>query len=684
MKMNGKHVIVLLWISVFFVFFSINGWSAPQKDALTFNTYHSPKDVEGLLKDIAASHSGNAVLHKMASTPGGNDVIIMEIGTEIGKKEKKLPAIWVVANMEGTVPVSTEAALYLIRSLIDQPEQWKSKTWYILPIGNPDAAWHYFQKPLLMDARNKRPYNDDMDDQVDEDGVDDLDGNGIITMMRVKDPQGEWMAIPGNPLLMKRPDWSKGEKGEYKLYTEGLDNDNDGQYNEDGLGGVNTGINFPHLFKYHTVISGMWPGSEPETYSLFKFAHEHPEIAMTICFGKTNFCLTPPRGGRKEAVDMSKIKLPEWIGKIYGMDTTRTYTMEEIMDFAKTLAPAGFEISESMVAGMLGLGAAVNPQPEDLKFFNAISEEYKEFLKKNKMDAKRLDSEQDEDGSFELWSYYQLGLPSFTLDFWSLPQVEEEKKGDTLSPEKLETMTNDEFLALGEEKIDGFLKASGAPGNIKAKMLMDMIKNGMMTTKKMAEMMKQMPKPKSPEGVKQEDKALLAFNEKQLGGKGFIQWKSFNHPQLGEVEIGGEVPFVRNTPPVSMVEDLLKNQVPWVFELAKKIPSIRIEKAESTSLGSGIYKVKAWIENKGFLPYPTAMGKRDQQILPAIVTLEGKDLTFVEGKKRSMVSDFRGFSTRTVEWIVRTGQPGQLTVTVSTPNAGTDTRTVSQGKGGIK
>ncbi|MCK7536580.1 MAG: hypothetical protein MZV63_39160 [Marinilabiliales bacterium] len=57
------------------------------------------------------------------------------------------------------------------------------------------------------------------------------------------------MPVEGEPRLMRRADAVKGEKGIYKLYTEGIDDDGDGQYNEDTPGGTNVNINFPHLFK---------------------------------------------------------------------------------------------------------------------------------------------------------------------------------------------------------------------------------------------------------------------------------------------------------------------------------------------------------------------------------------------------------------------------------------------------
>ena len=194
-------------------------------------------------------------------------------------------------------------------------------------------------------------------------------------------------------------------------------------------------------------------------------------------------------------------------------------------------------VNPNHLAGFLELGAVVNPLEDDLKFYKELSEKYKEFLKAAKLDAKRLDPAPDKDGSLELYAYYHLGLPSFAMDFWTLPEVKDEKPADEMTPEKLEKMTNDEFIALGEEKIDAFLKASGAPDQFKAKQVIEALKGGMLDTKKMAEMMKQMPKKPSGEGADPKEKALLAWSDKELGGKGFVAWKPFKHPTLGDVEI---------------------------------------------------------------------------------------------------------------------------------------------------
>lgn len=680
-KSNEKQsAIFSLLISIVIVTIGFCGIGWTKTETFDFNSYHNPTAVQDGLKQLAETHPAFIRLHKIATTPGQNQINLLEIGPEVTKTTKTRPAILVVANMEGTLPITTEAALYLAQTLVNQPTHHQDITWYILPLGNPDAAWNFFKKPLKIDNRNLHPYNDDMDDRSDEDGPDDLDNNGIITTMRVKDPEGEWIPVPGEPRLMKEADWTKGEKGIFKLYSEGIDNDNDGQYNEDGPGGVNLAVNFPHLFKFFTPSGGPWAGSETETYNLFKFVYNHPEIAMTIYFGDTNFCMTPPEGGRKGTADYSNIKIPKRIAEMIGFDPNQSYTMDEIMEKAKDIAPPGMELTENIVASFLGLGAAVNPQPDDLEFYTEISGQYKKFLEKQKLNARRAEPKSARDGSFELWAYYHLGIPSFSLDFWTLPLPEKEKDDQAITPEKLEAMTNEQFLALGEEKIDAFLKSSGAPANINAKMVIDMVKSGVMNTKKMATMMKQMPQPKNEEGSDPIEKATLLFGEKHLDGHNFIPWKTFNHPTLGEIEIGGFTPYSTTTPPATMLEILLKGQVPWVFELANKIPKIKLVKTRVTPLGNGLFRISAWVENSSYLPYPTSMGQRNERLQPIVLSLQG-NAKILEGKKRQTIKSLAGLQAKPIHWVVMAPQPVALTVEARTQNAGNDSATISLSKG---
>ncbi|RLD77590.1 MAG: hypothetical protein DRJ10_11670, partial [Bacteroidetes bacterium] len=617
-------------------------------------------------------------IHKLATTPGKKQVLLFEVGNEINSKKKNNPAIFVVANLEGKMPISTSAAIYLINDIISDAKHYANLNWYIIANANPDASQKYFSKLKFVDSRNDLKHNDDMDDQIDEDPFDDLDGDGLITQMRVKDILGEWIIDEKDTRIMRKADKSKGEKGMYKLYSEGLDNDKDGKYNEDPVGGTNIGINFPHLHKPFTKTGGIWPGSADESYAIMKFINEHPEIAMTMTYGSSNFCLIPPKGGRKGSVDLSRIKLDKGQAEMLSAEAGKYYTMKEIIEMAKRVVPPGMEVTESLVASFLGLGAIVNPLTKDLKFYKTLSEDYKEYLKSKKMDAKRLDPEKAKDGSFELWSYYHLGVPTFSMDFWTLPKPAEKKKSKGLSLDKLEKMSKEDFLKLSNSEVDSFLVENKAPKQFNATRVKKMMEEGKMTPEKMAEMFKKGQKSKNGKSSNEKLKALLAYSDAQLNGKGFVNWKSYNHPDFGEVEIGGEVPFVNNTPKAEMLDSLLSTQVPWVYELIQKLPDLKIVKSTVKSQGGNVYKIEAWVENKSFLPFPTAMGKKNGHVQVAVLELAGK-MEVLSGKKRTPIRNLDGNSIVKYSWLVQSDTNQNIQIKLSSANAGGDSKQLKLG-----
>ncbi len=273
------------------------------------------------------------------------------------------------------------------------------------------------------------------------------------------------------------------------------------------------------------------------------------------------------------------------------------------------------------------------------------------------------------------------------MDLWTLPDVkadDKEKSGITL--ESLEAMAPDAFVALGEPKIAAFLKEIGAPDSIKPAMLVEGVKSGKMTPKQMAGMLKQMPKPKDSSGADPKQKALLAFSDKDLQGKGYVNWAPFKHPQLGDVEIGGMVPFADTTPPASMVKPLLDGQLPWVLKLAEKLPRLKILKSEAQAKGAGVYALTLWVENAGYLPFPTAMGRKNLHVPPAIVLLGGKggakDVTFLSGRTRTTIDAIDGGRSAKLEWLVQVAPTKTgIDVAVESANAGGDTGRINLGGG---
>ncbi|MGW8314291.1 MAG: M14 family metallopeptidase [Bacteroidales bacterium] len=590
-----------------------------------FEGYRTPEQVEQWVKQIAGSHPGKIRTLVLATSPGQRPVTLIEIGNETGKTEKSVPAVLVTANFEGTRPLATEGAIRLAEMILDDPARYDSLNWYIVPVGNPDAATRFFRQPLYEDPRNDLPTNDDRDEMTDEDGPEDLNKDGWITLMRVKHPDGTWMVSEEDPRLMKEADPRKGELGVYKVYTEGIDNDGDGLYNEDGPGGTNVNINFPFLFQYFKEPSGRYPGSAPEAYALMKFVFEHPDIAMIFSFGSTNFCLAPPRGDRKGEADLSRLRVPERFAQRFGIDASRTYTMEEMVKAFREALP-GEDIDESDIAGILGLGAAVNPREGDLVFYKKYASDYKDFLKEQGKLRSRFDPEPAPDGSLELWGYFDVGVPVFSMDLWGIPKAEPDS------------------TSAGKGKPG---KGDRGPGN----------------------------GPDEPG----KELALLNFSDSLLGKEGFANWQSYDHPSLGEVEIGGFRPFLFHTPPYEIVDTLLTRQIPWVFHLAGELPDLHILTTELTAMGEGVYRLEAWVENRSFIPFPTYMGKRNRQPAPAVLFLEGDQHEILTGTRRTPIGSVDGKSRVKITWVIQTDRPTKLTLNLESKNGGQDRKTINIG-----
>jgi len=645
------------------------------------NAYPDPSDLERSIKDLHLLNPAVTEVHKLAESPGKNAVLMLEIGNEINSTQKNIPAIFVVGNLDGNRPIASMAALNLARDILDDENKFENHTWYIIPAGNPDAYYRYFTSPRYEDQRDGLPHNDDMDEQTDEDGYNDLNGDGYITKMRVIHPEGEWIIVNDEPRLMRKARPEKGEKGIYKVFTEGLDDDGDGKFNEDGPGGTNVNINFPHLFRFFTDEGGLYPGSSPEARAIIEFVFEHPEIAMTFSFGATNFCLSPPKGGRKGDVDLNAIKIPERYAGMLGADPEKTYSMKEIIEMVQPLAPQGVTVDESMLATFLGLGAVVNPLDDDLTFYNKLKEDYKKYLESKSADNERFEPEKAKDGSFELWSYYHLGVPVFSMDLWEVSKTEtKEKEGSGLDLDELENMSSDKFLALGEEKISAFLKESGVPEQYTARSIMEMVESEKTDPAKMAEMIKQMPeKEAEEEGGDPKEKALLEYSDKILKGKGFVNWEKYDHPELGEVEIGGFVPFIETTPDYAVADSIIGLHIPWIYEIVKELPSLNIHEFKLTDEGAGVYKLDLWIENKSYLPFPTAMGKRNRQPAPAVILLSGENHQLLSGYSRTVVGDLGGSSRKKLSWLIKADKKAEILINLKSRAAGNDQKIIKIG-----
>jgi hypothetical protein len=170
----------------------------------------------------------------------------------------------------------------------------KNTVVFVVPRLNPDGAQSAFANPRMELETDLTPTDDDHDGLIDEDGPEDLDGNGLITSMRIRDAEGEYIEDPLEPRLLIKADPAKGERGIWRLLSEGMDNDHDDAWNEDGPGGVNFDRNFPFGYQQFAQASGPHPVSQNLTRKLADFMVEHSNIGLVFAYGQgDNLAHTP-------------------------------------------------------------------------------------------------------------------------------------------------------------------------------------------------------------------------------------------------------------------------------------------------------------------------------------------------------------------------------------------------------
>jgi hypothetical protein len=299
--------------------------------ALVAADYYDSKSLGQPLANLAQREPNLIRVHTLAQSREKRPVWLVELGVGSDEGRATRPALLIVAGIEGNDlvgPFTTVAwAERLIKQYRDDPPAaaWlKTTTVYMVPCLNPDAIARAFASPKVEAGGNNVPRDDDHDGLIDEDPGEDLNGDRLITMMRVEDREGEYILDPNEPRLLVKADPLKGEKGAWKLLPEGIDNDHDKQWNEDGLAGGNFNRSFPYDYRYFAPEAGVHPVSQAETRALADFVVAHPNIAVVVTYGAAdNVRKTPKsakasgRGKPMEAVDERDAGYYEAFGKLY-------------------------------------------------------------------------------------------------------------------------------------------------------------------------------------------------------------------------------------------------------------------------------------------------------------------------------------------------------------------------------
>lgn len=200
------------------------------------------------------------------------------------------------------------------------------------------------------------------------------------------------------------------------------------------------------------------------------------------------------------------------------------------------------------------------------------------------------------------------------------------------------------------------------------------------------------PKPIEKTDVFTETRALnvCKWLDENTGGVGYRRWEKFDHPQLGEVELGGlDFKYVIQNPPTKFLFEEVEKHVRFMLKAFKTLPRLIFENVSAEKIDESTYKVSAQITNVGFLPtYGTKMAldlKRGGELK---VKLDG-DVEIKAGSQTQSIGHLIGFSglptayarpyietlphqpfTKEVFWIIR-GKPGStVKISCKGPKAG--------------
>ena len=543
---------------------------------MDFRHYHTSAEIEWWMQKWAREHPDFVELYRVGKSFGGRDLWQLTFTNKKTGAHTTKPAAFFEGGRHSGEITATESALYLAWHLVEHygkdaavTKLIDEKAIYIRPLNNPDGSDMY-RLTAQANRSTVRPHDTDRDGLLDEDPGEDLDGDGYVRDMRklVGAGKGNFVkdTMDAKGRLMRRV---PNNTGDWMVYSEGVDNDLDGNYNEDGVGGLDLHRNYPENWRPEPgrdetgrgntqFGAGEYPLSEPETRSVVMWVLTHPNIGVansmdtavpmhlrgpSSCEEKE--CMFPSDlkwFQHFDSVGLSGTKYP-WAGDVY-----RTYATRQ----------------------------KVNPVTGDSTLPQALFGHGPDF------------------------GYFYVGAIWYGDELWNGGR---------------------------ERDYDG-------DGDI-------------------------------------EQWEVLRYCDENFAGACFKPWAKYQHPALGEVEIGGFNPkfWSQNGPP-EVMEPWARNQAMFNLYLAMSLPKVEITNVTVARARAGkdsaTHELQVTVRNNGRLPTALEQAKRVKIVRPDAVTAAPTTRgSSTRAVGRAPEFWLNGGETRTVTVRVKAGdKPEDKTLTV--------------------
>lgn len=254
--------------------------------SVSFDRFYRPGELADILHGYAEAFPDFASIASIGQSHEGRDIWCLTITNSATGAHDTKPAQYIDGNMHAGEVTGMMAALYSVKALLEGhgsdeliTELVDTRTFYILPCVNPDGAERYLTTPYMLRSSTRHyPYEEDLPGLRQE----DIDGDGMILLMRVPDTKGEWrISEKDDRLMLKRgPDERGGTY--YRIYPEGVLHEHRGGPLKLAPPKMSLDINrnYPGNWITSQAGAGPYPLSEPETRALTAFVIAHPNIAI--------------------------------------------------------------------------------------------------------------------------------------------------------------------------------------------------------------------------------------------------------------------------------------------------------------------------------------------------------------------------------------------------------------------
>ncbi|NQU85368.1 MAG: hypothetical protein HQ541_06370 [Mariniphaga sp.] len=318
-----RCIIFILLFSFAFVNFAAD--KGKIEVPLRFDRYYNYDEVIIALKALNKAFPALTELDIVGQSEEGRDIYALTINNPKTGDDLEKPGVYVDGNIHGNEIQAGEVCLYYANMLLTKygENERITKTvdrnaHYIIPVVNVDGRYRFFEDANTSSSNRsiRVPRDDDNDGLVDEDNYDDLDSDGSICQMRIKDPFGRYKTDPEDPRLMVRVE--EGKKGEWTvLGQEGIDNDGDGQINEDTEGYLDPNRNWGYNWMPYYVQSGagLFPLSGIGLKAVNDYIMARPNIIMAYAFHNSGGMWLRAPATKEEKISQRDVAAWDILGK---------------------------------------------------------------------------------------------------------------------------------------------------------------------------------------------------------------------------------------------------------------------------------------------------------------------------------------------------------------------------------